>query len=532
MNKLGTVDKNNNNKKEKGKYYSKIFRATSANIFFCFLVAFLVGVIMRLLIKPTDLSVLILLVTLLISIIIFYFKYTNFKILFGVFILLGLIGGIIRTDLVIQRSINWVDIEYEGVGRVIKFAEPKDDYQRIYMEVMGQKINKQGIIINKKEVVLLFAPLGVNYEYGKTFELKCELKTAENKYEKFNYQRFLAGRKVYQICKRAKIGQQVEMENNGGEGLFSISNLTIQIQLAKTNFFGVIYKANKIIEDRINKLFSMPESAYLAGLLLGGDNRLPKKVAEDFRQTGTTHTVAVSGYNITILAGVFMYLGIFFGLWRKQAFWLATVGIIIFVIMIGAPSSAVRAGIMGIILLYAAQTGRLASSVRTITLTAVIMVFLAPFIILYDAGFQLSFLATLGIILIYGPLSEKFKIQNDFLELKSIILITISAQLGVLGVLIYTFDGVSLISLLANIIILPAIPIIMLGGVVAIGSSFIVDATGSLFALPTEMLLFLEIKSIELLAKIPWAMIEFDNASIFWAIGYYIILSIVLVGIK
>jgi competence protein ComEC len=151
---------------------------------------------------------------------------------------------------------------------------------------------------------------------------------------------------------------------------------------------------------------------------------------------------------------------------------------------------------------------------------------------LYDAGFQLSFLATLGIVLIYGPLSEKFKIENDFLGIKSIVLVTISAQLGVLGILIYTFDSISLISLLANVIILPALPIIMLGGALAVGGSFGLSIIGSVFALPTWAMLHLEILSIEQLAKLPWAIVEFEGVSIWWSLGYYLVLVGVLVGVR
>ena len=525
-------------KKEKVTWLMKsfpgIFILRSSNIFLGFMLAFLVGVVVRLLINISEFVEVLLWSGLLIGLVVYFFKYANLKILLGLFALFGLIIGIVRTDLSIEKSVGWLDMKYDGIGRVVRFAEPKDSYQRIYMEIEGQKLNIQtGNIIKQKETVLFFAPLGVNYEYGESYKLECELKTAENKYEKFNYIRFLAGKKVYQICSRAKVGDKVEIELNKANNYSGVIPVVIEVEAFlkefKSKIFRVIYKLSKILEEKMNQLFPMPESAYLAGLLLGGDNRLPEDVAEDFRKTGTTHTVAVSGYNITILANVFLWIGIGIGLWRKQAFWFVIGCIGIFVIMVGAPSSAVRAGIMGVILLYAAQTGRLANSVRVIILTAAVMIFISPFIVLYDVGFQLSFLATLGIVLIYGPLSEKFKIENDFIGIKSIILVTISAQLGVLGVLIYTFESISLISLLANIIILPALPVIMLGGALAVGSSFVLNVLGDIFVLPTWAMLYLEILSIKYLAKIPWAIIEFKGVSIWWSIGYYMLLSGVLI---
>jgi competence protein ComEC len=487
-----------------------------ANIFLGGLLMFLVGVSVRLLINISSLNYSFLSIVGLIILIVYYFYHTNSKILFIGILFLGFFIGVLRTDLAIEKANGWIDYKFKGVGEVVRFAEPKDDYQRIYMKISGQKLNKFTNKIIQEEVVLLFVPLGGSYEYGRSYTLECDLKTAENKYAKFNYKRFLAGKKVYQICHSARIGQEIVKKNNG----------------IKNYIFRVIYKFNKLLERKMNRLFPMPESAYLAGLLLGGDNRLPKNISESFRRTGTTHTVAVSGYNITILAEVFMTLGIFIGLWRRQAFWFVLAGITVFIIMIGAPSSAVRAAIMGIILLYASQAGRLANSVRIIILTAVIMVYISPFIILYDAGFQLSFLATLGIILIYGPLAEKFKIEKDFLGIKSIILVTISAQIGVLGVLIYTFDSISIVSLLANVIILPMVPGIMLGGVLAVGGAFITEQLGILIALPTWLALHFEIESVKLLAKIPKAIIEFENIGIGMVLIYYLMLGVILIGVE
>lgn len=525
------------------KSFPSVFLVSAANVFLVFMLTFLVGVIWRMLWKIPGSIEITMLTVLLVGLGIYFFNHTNLKIMIGMFALLGITSGILRADMALKQSSGWIDSTYDGIAEVVKFPESKDDYQRVYMKIEGQQSISKGktnsaeekssnlLIRGQVEKVLLFAPLGTEYEYGRKYKLTCELKTAENKYDKFNYRRFLAGKKVYQICSKSNM-KDINNENyifNNKKYLKNSNNVInkagIFLKKSKIKLFRTVYKINKILEQKMNRLFPMPESAYLEGLLLGGDNRLPRDVAENFRRTGTTHTVAVSGYNITILANVFMWLGIGIGLWRKQSFWFVVGGIVIFIIMIGAPSSAVRAGIMGVILLYAAQAGRLADSLRVIILTAVVMVFISPFILLYDAGFQLSFMATVGIVLIYGPLSEKFKIEHDFLGIKSIVLVTISAQLGVLGILIYTFDSISLISLLANVIILPALPLIMLGGALAVGASFVSESLGVFFALPTWVMLHMEIFSIEQLAKLPWAIVGFRGVSIWWSIWYYIFLS-------
>jgi competence protein ComEC len=147
---------------------------------------------------------------------------------------------------------------------------------------------------------------------------------------------------------------------------------------------------------------------------------------------------------------------------------------------------------------------------------------------LYDVGFQLSFLATLGIVLFYTPLADKLKIKNDFLDWQSILLTTIVAQLGVLGILLYTFNSISLISLPANLLILPFLPIIMLGGIIFIFLSFFSSTLAMFFVWPTWLLLHWEISVIKLLANLSWAIKEFNNVSIWLVSGYYFILGMVL----
>ena len=495
-----------------------------ANIFLGFLLAFLIGVsIIFIGLKNIDIYIGF---GLLIIVVLKFFGIKDRALLLIFFLLVGLFLGVWRTEIVVQNSQHWAEGHYSGVGKVVKFPESKEDYQRVYLEIKNLQYDRKGDNIKiKQERIIFFAPLGIKYNYGQRYKITCDLKNPKNKYPKFNYRRFLASKKVYQVCRHPKI-EKINKTDNKIVGNF-LTKIISFLDNQKNNIYRAIHNFSLFTERRINRFFPMPESGYLAGLLLGGDNRLPQEVAENFRRTGTTHTVAVSGSNITILATVLMFLGItFLGLWRRHSFYLVVAGIVIFIIMIGAPASAVRAAIMGIILLYANQIGRLAGSLRIIILAAVIMVWQSPFVLFYDAGFQLSFLATIGIVLIYGPLAEKFKITNDFLGIKSIILVTLSAQLGVLGILLYTFNSLSLISLLANVLILPFISVIMLGGVLTVLASLIGNTFGVILSLPTEALLHFEIISINYLAKIPHAIIEFDDVSIWIAVGYYILFGL------
>ena len=403
-----------------------------------------------------------------------------------------------------------------GYFVITDLPERKEDYQKIVGCFQQEKDSLK--ILDCDEKTLIFGTSSDVFDFGDSFRMECQMALPENKYENFNYVRYLANDDIYQICSKPKF-----IEKIGVVGSLEKAGVQLdQVSLLKIKIFKIIYNVREKVEKQIKHDFPEPGAAYLSGLLLGGADRLPEELSENFRKTGTTHAVAVSGYNITIIASFLMWLGIMIGFWRQKAFWFAVVGIVFFVFMIGAPSSAIRAAIMGVLVLWAAKNGKLANSWRAIVIVAFLMVAFSPFSLVYDAGFQLSFLATISLIFLYAPLSDKFEITNDFLEIKSILLMTIVAQLGVLGLMIYVFNSFSLISLLANLIILPLIPVIMLGGFLVVILGFFVPFLSGILAMPVGLLLNFEIKTISFLAKFEWVDVKVENLSVWWLIGYYV----------
>jgi len=457
------------------------------------------------------------------NLVVLFFGHKNKKILLLFFSFLGIFLGWWLTAKEVSKIFPREEVGFSSLSYISQEPEMSDEYQKIIICPIEIKLenNKKTMEPICAEKILVFDSLGVNYNFGEIIKVSCQLKNPENKHNKFNYINFLAKDNIYQICQNQKINR--------------INNIDLELGIfykVKTFFYRQIFKIKTNFENKINISFSFPESAYLAGLLLGGENRLPLEIQENFRKTGTTHTIAVSGFNITVLASFFMFLGVLIGFYRQKAFWLAVLGIIFFVLMIGSPSSAVRAAIMGILILWASKKGRLIDSVQIIILAGALMIAFSPLILLYDVGFQLSFLASLGIVLVYAPLSERFNIRNDFLELKSILLVTISAQLGVMGILLYTFETFSPISLLANLIILPIIPLLMLTGFITVTIAFLNPLLANFFALPTQLALKLEISIIEKLAEISWSSLEIGDIGILGLVIYYIFFFLVVVFLK
>jgi len=174
--------------------------------------------------------------------------------------------------------------------------------------------------------------------------------------------------------------------------------------------------------------------------------------------------VALSGYNISVIALAIMFVLGYFTVSRDISFWISLLTIVMFVLMTGASPSVMRAAVMGILVLIARREGRMYTAKNALVFAGAIMVFLNPKILRFDAGFQLSFLATLGLILIYPKLEEKLKNTPELFGIKKAFMATLSAQIFVLPLIFYQFGTISWISSIVNILILPAVPIAMFLG--------------------------------------------------------------------
>jgi competence protein ComEC len=160
-------------------------------------------------------------------------------------------------------------------------------------------------------------------------------------------------------------------------------------------------------------------------------------------------------------------MGLTIFLKRRKAFWCSVVVIFLFTILTGASASVVRASLMGLLLLFANGYGRLYNPKNSIILAGGVMIYHNPMVLVFDIGFQLSFLAVVGLLYIYPFLNNRFRKIPEFWGLKELILMTISAQLAVAPLLIYYFNNFSLVSLPTNVLILPVLPIAMFLGFIS-----------------------------------------------------------------
>jgi competence protein ComEC len=202
--------------------------------------------------------------------------------------------------------------------------------------------------------------------------------------------------------------------------------------------------------------------------------------------------------------------------------------VIFYIILIGLQPSAIRAGIMGIILLLAQAVGRLSDGWRMVIFALSIMLLFNPLLLRYDIGFQLSFLAVCGIIFLSPVFNHwlKFIPEEKFWNLKEAIVITLSAQVFTLPLLIFNFGYFSVISPFVNAIIDPLIYYITGLGLFLGSMGKILMPLGKILAIPAYVLLDIVIKTINFFSSFDWAYKTFKISWV-WLSFSYLLLFIV-----
>src|SRR5215213_8539248 len=299
------------------------------------------------------------------------------------------------------------------------------------------------------------------FHYGEILRLRGKLKTPPEN-EDFSYRDYLSAQHIHSYMSSAEV---TVLPGRGGNA-----------------FSRAMYAIKDKSLANIYRLFPDPESSLMAGILLGVDTGLTQELQQAFKNTGTAHIIAISGFNISIIAGLFVtFFSKFLGPRRGSI--LAIVGIIFYTLLVGADAAVVRAALMGSLALFAKQVGRRQFALNTLLVVALGMCLWNPLYI-WDVGFQLSFFATLGLILYADPFSQfanriitKYfpsSTAEKFAQLFSeFVLLTFAAQLTTIPIMAYHFQRISLVSFIANPFILPPQPAVMILGGLAMLLSLI-----------------------------------------------------------
>ena len=388
------------------------------------------------------------------------------------------------------RKFNDLDNEISLTG--IVSTEPSIGEKSIKLIIDNPKAEtkEDSVVLDGK--VLVTSPRYPEYKYGDKLKVIGKLETPQI-FEGFNYRDYLKKDGIYSVM----YFPEIKILARG------LGNPLMNTLLSFKNKFK---EASQI-------LISPPQEGILEALVFGDEENISKEWKDKLNLTGTRHITAVSGMNITILCFLILSFALNLGLWRSQAFYLSIFLIIIYILMIGAPASAVRAGIMGSILMIAQYFGRLSAASRAVVFAAFIMLIFNPLLLRLDVGFQLSFLAILGIIYLQPIFSEFLKkIPNpNIFPIRTTLSATLSAQIFALPILVYNFGQISLISPIANVLIVPFLAfltiLIFTFGITAI----IFFPLGFLLSLPTWLSLAYVTKIVDFFSKIPFMSLMLKN---------------------
>lgn len=382
-------------------------------------------------------------------------------------------------------------------------AEPDVRADKVNYTVQATRLHKP-IERSVNGLVLVTAGLHPQYQYGDRLRISGKLQTPFET-EDFSYKKYLAQKNMYSVMRFGTIERVATSQGNVIIGL---------LLRFKSRFIEVL---SHIVPE--------PHQGLLLGLLVGARQALPADLLEAFKITGVTHIIAISGFNISIITRIV-------GRAIQQQFGpriaLAVCVLVVagFVVITGGAASVVRAAIMGLLAVVALNVGRANAALNALVFTGAIMVALSPRIIQTDIGFQLSFLATAGLIFFAEPLEQLLRRVPDVLELRTTLAATIAAQVFVLPLLIGYFDRLSVVAPLVNVLILPTIPLTMLLGFVAGLCALLWPMLGFVPGWLAWAFLNYQIVTIRWFAAWPYAAIAVSGISLPWMVSYYALLLI------
>ena len=431
----------------------------------------------------------------------------------SVFFLLGAARYHYTIPFVDAHYISWYnDRDYEVLvtGTLASPPDKRDAYTNLRVDVSAVNTGDETLTVHG--LILARVDPNGDWHYGDVVRLRGHLKTPPSG-EDFSYRDYLArqGMRAYMPDAEATL-----LPFTGGNTVLRL-----------------VYTFKDQAMAHIHQIFPDPEAALLAGILLGDDNGLPADLQQAYKNTGTAHIIAISGFNIAIIAGLFVAL---FSrlLGRRKGAIAAVLGIVLYTVLVGATASVVRAAIMGGLAIFARQVGRRQNGLNTLSFTAAVMAVVNPQI-LWDVGFQLSFAATLGLILYAQPFEDwAVRLISRFASpekakkvagpISAYLLFTLAAQLTTLPIMAYQFGRVSLTAVVANPFILPAQPAVMVLGGLALLLSFIYLPLGKLAGWIAWPFAAYTNRAVEFFNGFPHGVIVLGEFSLLFVILFYTLL--------
>ena len=394
--------------------------------------------------------------------------------------------------------------------------EPDARPDLTYLRVQTTRMAVDSAVVQPRGLVLLRADKSIDWHYGDVVRAYGVL-DAPPVFADFDYRDYLARQDVYSWIARPDPLQRI----GAGQGDPLMAAL-------------LGFKAD--VRRSVQRNMPSPESALLNGILIGDAGELPESVSAAFRRTGASHIIAISGFNVSIVIALVVPL-LSRMLERQLAAGAAIPAVIVYTLFVGASASVQRAAIMAVIMLFGLLIWRRGFTLNTLCAAAFFMLASEP-AMLFDLGFQLSFAATLGLVLYLDHVRDAVqrRIEARFSRaaaqrwtgiLADLLFTTLAATITTLPILLSNFHLLTPSSFLVNPLVLPLQPGVMLLGSVASAAGLISVPLGWWTSWPAYALLTITLRVVEWFGAQPWAAIPVYGFGAPHALAYYAALFVV-----
>lgn len=414
----------------------------------------------------------------------------------------------IRSNFILKKTgfLKYYEQKVSIIGKV--FSEPEIGSSRTRLRIKIYSVETSNEILHLSENVLISLPRYPEYKNGDLLKISGKLQKPENFDNEngieFNYQGFLAKDKIFSLIYYAKV-DLLERRNS--------FNLSVALFDLKNTFL-----------KKIESILPSPQAELLGGLLLGVKRSLGKDLENQFRKTGLIHVVVLSGYNITIIVvAVFKFLTF---LPRFLRYFLGIIFVICFAIMVGSGATVIRASIMAVLAIIGKLSSREYDINRSLFFAGVLMIIHNPLILFYDPSFQLSFVASLGLVNISPHLRKMLFFITDKFDIREIIASTVSTQIAVLPLILRMTGEISIVALPVNLIVLPLIPITMLLGFLTGLLGFMSWPAGLIFGYLPNLFLNFELLIVRNAANLPLSTININAPNLYVTFIFYILIIV------
>lgn len=383
---------------------------------------------------------------------------------------------------------------------------------------LDQRLNGWQLVLrpdnldNFKGKILVYAPLYPEYQLGDKLNIQAKLFrpeafVSELTGRNFAYDKYLAKDNILAVAPLPNIS----IIPNPRPWYYAVGN-------SKQYFL-----------NNLNTALPEPAAAFTKAIILDSRRELPAEINPSFSYTGLTHVISISGLHMVVIIWFWQSFLQWLGVKRQYIFWVLVLTLGLYLYLLGFISPALRSTAMILLVLLGPMIGRPAISAYSLLFLADVLVLLNPYILVYDLGFQLSFSATLGLILYTAWWQQQLKFVTNFLKIREVLAVTLGAQMFTWPLVLYYFGTLSLVAPLANFLVLPLFPPIL---ILALLTAIFGGVIAQVLSYPLLLLVKLMFYLVEHLGSLPYAYWQEPNFFLAFFLVSLVLMVMITIIIK